>query len=284
MRGKMQALLVTVAGASSMLFCWISAAVIALVTLRKGAGEGAWLLMWALLPAGFLLFYMGDSGPVAMLAGAMILATVLRTTVSLPLTVLASVAIGIFTGLALVVFGGQLLDQLVAFFAEFLANLEQQLAQSDAETVLLVPPTALQIAGMLGAVSAVSSVLCLLLARYWQAALYNPGGFGEEFRELYLSPAITAGLVLPALAIVAVGTDYRTWAMILMVPPTFAGLALVHARAKRRGQGTAWLTIFYLAWLILDPVKLVVVAAAIADSWIGFRQRWAKQAGDDSQK
>ncbi len=281
MRGKMQALLVVVAGASSMLFCWISAAVIALITLRKGAGEGAWLLLWAMLPAGFLLLYMGDSGPVAMLVGAMVLAMVLRTTVSLSLTMLASVAIGIFTGLALVIFGGQLLDQLVAFFAEFLANLEQQLAQSDAEAVFLVAPTALQVAGMLGAVSAVSSVLCLLLARFWQAALYNPGGFGEEFRELYMPPAITAGLVLPALAIFAVGADYRTWAMILMVPLTFVGLALVHARVKRRGQGTAWLTVFYLAWLILDPVKLIVVGAAIADSWIGFRQRWAKQAGDD---
>jgi len=278
MRGRMQALLVTVVGASSMLFCWISAAVIALITLRKGAGEGAWLLMWALLPAGFLLLYMGDSGPVAMLAGAMVLALVLRTTVSLPLTMLASVAIGIFTGLGLVAFGGQLLDQLVAFFAEFLANLEQQLAQGDAKEVLLTPPTALQVAGMLGAVSAVSSVLCLLLGRYWQAALYNPGGFGEEFRGLYLPPVYSAGLVLPALALVALGAEYRTWAMILVVPLTFAGLALVHARAKWRGQGTAWLTVFYLAWLVLDPVKLVVVVAAIADSWVGFRQRWAKKA------
>ncbi len=40
------------AGAGSLMFCWISAAVIALVTLRKGAGAGAWLLLWALLPPG----------------------------------------------------------------------------------------------------------------------------------------------------------------------------------------------------------------------------------------
>jgi hypothetical protein len=26
------------------------------------------------------------------------------------------------------------------------------------------------------------SVLSLMLARYWQALLYNPGGFGREFR------------------------------------------------------------------------------------------------------
>ena len=154
MRGRLSALLVTVAGASSMLFCWISAAVIALVTLRKGAGEGAWLLLWALLPAGLLLFYTGDSGPVAMLVGAMFLALVLRATVSLSATVLASVVVGVLTGLAMVAFGGQLLDQLVGFFAEFFHNLEEQLSQGNAEAVKLTPPTALQVAGMLGVVSA----------------------------------------------------------------------------------------------------------------------------------
>ena len=281
MRGRLQALLVTMAGASSMMFCWISAAVVALVTLRKGAGQGAWLLMWALLPAGLLLFYFGDSGPAAMLVGAMALALILRATVSLSVTVLASVAIGVLTGLALVVFGSQFLDQLVVFFAEFLGSLEQQLSQSGGEAVVLIRPTALQVAGMLGAVNAVSSVMCLLLARYWQAALYNPGGFGEEFRALYLSPVMTVSLVLPALGIFALGVEYRTWAMIFMVPLSFAGLALVHARAKLRGQGRGWLTGFYLAWLILDPLKLIVVIAAIADSWIGFRQRWARQAGED---
>ena len=69
MRGRMPALLLTVAGAGSLLFCWISAAVVALVTLRKGAGEGAWLLLWALLPAGALLYVLGDSGPLTLLLG-----------------------------------------------------------------------------------------------------------------------------------------------------------------------------------------------------------------------
>jgi hypothetical protein len=278
MRGRLPALLVTVAGASSMMFCWISAAVIALVTLRKGVGEGAWLLMWALLPAGFLLLYLGDSGPLAMLVGAMFLALILRSTVSLSLTVVGSVVIGVVTGLALLAFNSELLDQLVVLFAEFLGNLEQQLAQSDAQALEIVSPTALQIAGILGTISALSSVLCLLLARYWQAALYNPGGFGEEFRALHLPPLYTAALVLSALGLVALGTEYRTWATILMVPLSFAGLALVHARANRGGQRTMWLAGFYLMWLLLDPVKLVVVVVAIADSWIGFRQRWSKKA------
>jgi len=273
MRGRFQALLVAVAGAGSLLFCWISAAVVALVTLRKGAGQGAWLFAWTLLPAGTLLYAYGDSGPLTLLLGTLVLALVLRGTVNLPMAVLASVPVGVITGLALVVFGGEFLDQIVAYFGDFLATLEQQLAQGN-ERVVLARPDALQIAGMMGAGTALTSVMCLLLARYWQAALYNPGGFGQEFKALYYPPVVSAALALGAVSLVALGAQYRSWAIICAIPLTFAGLALVHARAAWRGQGKGWLTIFYVAWLFFDPVKLLVVLAAIADSWLKFRARW----------
>ena len=277
MRGRFQALLVAVAGAGSMMFCWISAAVIALVTLRRGAGPGAWLLMWALLPSGVLLYAFGDSGPLALIVGTTVVALVLRTTVNLSLAVLAGSVVGGVTGLALVAFGGEFLAQMVSFFGEFLANLEQQLSAGGDQPVVLARPTAVQIAGMMGAGNAVGVVLCLLLARYWQAALYNPGGFAEEFLALRYPAGIAMALALAAIALASLGADYRTWALICMVPLNFAGLSLVHARVRARGQGRGWLTGFYLAWLFFDPVKLLVVFAAIADSWMDFRQRWVRQ-------
>ncbi len=280
MRGRFQALMVTVAGAGSLLFCWISAAVLALITLRKGAGSGAWLLAWALLPSGALLYAYGDSGPLALLVGTTILAMVLRATVSLPLAVLACVPVGALTGLGLVVYGGEYLDQVVTVFGQFLGTLEQQLS-SGGEPVVLPRPDARQIAGMLGAGTATSSVLCLLLARYWQAALYNPGGFGQEFKALYYPPAQTASLALGAIALVSMGPQYRTWAVICMLPLALTGLALVHARATWRGQGKGWLIGFYVAWLFFDPVKLLVVFVAIVDSWFNFRQRWTGKPGTD---
>jgi hypothetical protein len=280
MRGRFQALLVTVVGAGSLLFSPISAAVLALITLRKGAGEGAWLLFWALLPAGALVYLYGDSGPLSLLLAAMVLAVTLRTTVNLPLAVLTSVPVGALVGLALVAFAGGYLDQIAAYFGEFLATLEQQLSQGD-QKVVLARPTALQIAGMMGAGTAMTAVLCLFLARYWQAALYNPGGFGEEFRALYYPPVISAGLALGVIALASLGAEYRTWAMICALPLTFAGLALVHARAAHRGQGKGWLTGFYLVWLLFDPVKLLVVFVAIADSWVNFRQRWKAERDQD---
>jgi hypothetical protein len=276
MRGRLQALLVVVAGAGSLLFCWISAAAIALVTLRKGAGAGLWLFMWALLPAGTLLYLFGDSGPLALLAGTMVLALVLRTTVSLPVAVLFAVGVGVVTGLALIAFAGVYLDQMVTYFSEFLASMEQQLSQGG-QAVELPRPDAAQIAGMLGAGSATMSVLCLLLARYWQAALYNVGGFSEEFKALYYPPVVTSVLVIAALALYGLGLEYRAWAMICLIPMTFAGLALLHARAEMRGRGMGLLAGFYIAWLIFDPVKLLVVLFAIADSWLNFRQRWSKR-------
>jgi hypothetical protein len=281
MRGRSQALLVVLITASTLMFSWIAAAVLALVILRRGVESGAWLLFWALLPAGALLIAFGDSGPLMNLVGTAVLATVLRTTVSLPLTLVASAAVGVVTGLAMVTFGADALSQIEVLLTEFLGNLEQQLSsgREAVAAVVLHKPSALQIAGMLGLINAMGSTLCLLLARWWQAVLYNPGGFGEEFRTLLLPPAITLVLMVLAIGLFALGMDYRTWAGIFVVPLTFAGLALVHARAALRGQGSGWLTGFYLLWLFFDPVKLIVVFVAIADSWMDFRQRWSRRAG-----
>ena len=139
---------------------------------------------------------------------------------------------------------------------------------------MLTPPGAVTIAGLLGLVNAITCVLCLLLARWWQALLYNPGGFREEFHGLRLSPALGSTLAVLILAISTLGLEYRPWAVLFAVPLTFAGLGLVHARAAYRGQGLGYLVLFYLLWVMLDPVKLIVIGFAVADSWIDFRSRW----------
>ncbi|MEM6582352.1 MAG: hypothetical protein AAF699_13810 [Pseudomonadota bacterium] len=291
MRGRLQALLVSIAGAGSLLFCWISAAAIGLVTLRKGATAGLGLLAWALLPSGLVLYAYGDSGPLTMLVGTTVLAIVLRSTVNLQFAVLAIVPVGVITGLALVVFGGEYLKQIVEVFGQLLATMEAQFSTGDAP-VVLPRPDAVQVAGMLGAGTAVSSILCLLLARYWQAALYNPGGFGEEFKALRFAPGATIALALAAVAVSSLGAKYTTWAIICVLPLALAGVSLVHAWVAARGRGVGWLVGFYVAWVVIDPVKLAVIFIAVADSWFDFRQRWspgstrevAKQTRDQDQK
>lgn len=274
MKGRNQALWVSVLGASTLMFSWLSAAVLALVTLRKGPNEGGYLLAWAVLPAGFLLGVFGDAGPLGMILGTTALAVLLRWTVSLPLTLVASAAIGLLTGAALLVFGESYLQTLEQYFAELFRNLQSQLAQPEGREITLVAPGVTSIAGLLGLMNALSCALCLLLARWWQAALYNPGGFREEFHGLRFDTGSSAVLALLVVGISSLGLEYRPWAAMFALPLSLAGLGLIHARAAHRKQGVTYITLLYLLWVTLDAVKLIVIGLAVADSWIDFRRRW----------
>jgi hypothetical protein len=278
MRGRAQALLVAVVGAASILFSWISAAAVALVTLRKGAGEGAWLLLWALLPALVVAWRVGDVSYLALLAGTAGLALVLRATVSLGTALLASVALGLVTGGLMLAFGGDYLALVNDNIVEPYLALREQALEQAGNAVTLPRPGVGAIAGAAGTGTAVMAVMCLLLARYWQAALYNPGGFGEEFRALRYPLGVSAALALGVLALSSLGLEWSIWAMLGLVPLTFAGIGLVHARARARHWSTAAVALFYLSWLLL-PMQLVMVFLAVTDSVVDFRTRW--QARDD---
>jgi hypothetical protein len=279
MTGRYRALLVAVASSGSLLFAWFGAAIVALVTLRKGSAEGLWLLLWASLPALLLSRISGDSSTLVLLLGTGVLALVLRGTVSLTLTALASAGVGLATGLGLLAFGQPLLVELASLFEQFFAALEQQAGESGGASLALRAPTTGQLAGMMGTANGAMSFLCLALARYWQAALYNPGGFGDEFRALRLPPALVWGLALAAIGVASMGLAYRSWAAALLLPLTVAGFALLHARARFKGQSSFWLGGVYTAWLVFDAAKLALVVLVLADSVTNFRRRWPQGSG-----
>ncbi len=283
MRGRWQALAVAALGAGSLLFGWISASAVALVTLRKGWTEGMWLTLWALLPAGLIAWFSGDSGSALLLLGTFCLAATLRESVSLPLAVVVSVLVGFASGAALLLFSTEFLQQLVEVFNTVITQLEAGLQTDGAVKVSLDRPSTVQIAGMLAAGNSAMTVLSLLLGRYWQALLYNPGGFRREFHELRLPPQWTLGLTILALGLWFALPNYTGWAAVAAVPLMFCGFALVHARAAVAGQGTGWLTALYLLWLVIDPVKLALLGIVVIDAVLNFRGRWKnrREAGGE---
>ena len=198
MRGRWQALAVAVLGSGSLLFGWISASAIALITLRRGVSEGAWLTLWALLPAALALWFSGDSGSILLLSGTYLLAVLLRESVSLPLAVAATVGVGFASGAILLSLSGEFLQQLVDIFNEVIAQLESGLQAKSEATISLQRPGVMQVAGMLAAGNSAMVVLALLLGRYWQASLYNPGGFRREFHALRMPPQWTFALAMLA--------------------------------------------------------------------------------------
>ncbi|WOJ93150.1 hypothetical protein R0135_15380 [Congregibacter variabilis] len=274
MSGRYRALLLAVASSGSLLFAWIGASVVALVVLRKGSREGLWLVLWASLPALLVTKVSGDSSALAMLLGTAVLALVLRASVSLALTAVASTGVAVVTGLGLLVFGQPLLVELAGLFAQFFAALETQTLEAGGQPLGLAPPTTAQLAGMMGTANGALSFLCLALARYWQAALYNPGGFGSEFRALQLPKTLVWALVMAAVAFAAAGLAFRSWGAAMLLPLTIAGFALLHARARHRRQGSFWMSGIYVAWLVFDAAKLGLVGLVLADTVMNFRDRW----------
>jgi hypothetical protein len=282
MRGRWQALGVAVLGSGSLLFGWISAAAIALVTLRRGTAAGGWLVLWALLPAVIITAMTGDTGSVMLLAGAFGLAVILRETVNLSLAVMASVPLAVLSGLALIVLNGPFLEELITTFNQALAQLEQDLQQEGSEQLAFNALSVSQVAALLATGNAVIAVLSLMLGRYWQALLYNPGGFGSEFRALEVPQGAVLVMASAALVLWWLGPEWRVWSAIAVLPLTVAGFALVHAYAVRTDKGLGWLTLMYVLWIVLDPVKWLWVACVVIDAFADFRARWSRSSGDGS--
>ncbi len=281
MRGRSQAIFAAVLTTGTVLFAWVGAAVVALVILRKGIRQGVHVMFWAMLPAMIVAAY-GDTGPVTTLLGVALVASMLRATSSWSWALVAAVVSGVLTAIVLLTLGQGYIEQILHLLGDTLAQLASQSENSEqSEQLLSLKPSAQQVAGLLGLSNAFTVIMCLILARWWQALLYNPGGFRQEFHLLRLTPQLSIGLVMTGLLLSSLGSDYRLWALIVAVPFMFAGFALIHGLAGQRQLNGNWLGLFYFMWLLLDPVKALVLIIAVIDSWFDIRGRLAKSQGPE---
>lgn len=287
MRGPKQALFLAVLFASIPMLFWLSSAVVTLVLLRRGMGQGLKVLMWALLPAiGWAAA--GQLNALAGLLGTTLLACVLRQTVSWQKTLLALVPLG--GALALSMF--QLAPQQIALLSDAVMGLVTKILQGQGagSTVdmgtQLKPLVEYGVVGMLSWFSLVSCVLSLVLARAWQSALYNPGGFGEEFRRLILPPLVSIALLALTLGGTAVSPVLTALIPIASLPLFIVGLALVHGLVKLKQLGSFWLVGMYVLLILVTQLAYpVIVLGACLDSVFDFRRRAAHRlSGNGSEQ
>lgn len=277
MRGCMQAIGVAVVGILLPFSLWFGIAAVALVALRKGGSEAFVVFGWGFLAALVALLWQGDVGPAAALIAAFAAAVTLRWTSSWPLALLIVVVLGFITAIGLNVFGSGYVDQLLALLNELLEKLREQMPASQIQAIGTL--NAVQISGWLGFWAAASGFVALLIARYWQALLYNPGGFRSEFHQLRLSPPLALGLLAASALLALFGPEYRVWQALLGLPFVVAGIALVHGAAALKGWGRAPLVILYLSWFfLLGLMTATLFLLALTDSWWDFRRRLQARA------
>jgi len=234
MSGRMQAAIVAVLFGLLPMLWVISVAVVALVTLRRGWQDGLQTLLWALLPA-LLQWKLGDSSVVFALAGVMPAALLLRNSRSWQAVILLLLAAGIAVQWTLPWHGAALIKMLQTAADKLQRDGLQLQLLVDGK---LVNATSAQLVDawlqFYGAYQMVVMFGCLAVARYWQATLYNPGGFRQEFHQLRLDPRLMAAiLVLMALAVQDI-TPVNDWLFMLCLLPFVQGMAVVHYAVAAR--------------------------------------------------
>jgi hypothetical protein len=250
----------------------LGAAAVGLVTLRKGVTDGVILMMWALVPA-LLWLAKGDASPLLVLLGTTLLASVLRQTVSWPKTLAVAVMLGVLISTTL----GLLFPQAVEEIQNVSRRLMEELAKEDSSGTLGGLKAEWLSDMMLGGLVAghlVSIFISLMLARWWQALLYNPGGFQKELHQLRLPP-LFAGVTIAVLIVGnGLSDDIFRWLPVFILPFMLAGTALVHGSVAKRDLGRPWLIAFYLAIAVLGPYLVsLLILLAVSDSFIDFRKR-----------
>ncbi len=263
MTGRRQAIIAVVLLGLIPLVNLLSPVVVGLVILRKGLSEGTIIFAWAVLPLIGWATAVGDLVPLIMLLGVTGLGLLLRETESWEFTLLAAIVVGICVEFYFRL-QPAVLDVLMLQVEDYLQNNGQQdLAIEDIRRVMT---------SVIGAVYMFLSIVLLMLSRWMQAALFNPGGFQKEFHSLRIEQRVALVLLAAMLLSTFEVIIPSSWVLYLVLPLVFSGIALVHATVEKKKLSSMWLVTFYIL-LMLPVVVQLLILAALVDSWYDFRSR-----------
>lgn len=188
----------------------------------------------------------------------------------------------LFVGVMGVLFAGYvhfLLDYIHAWWALWFEQVKEglapdlapaQLAQLESMQEAIVPMiSTLMVSGYV-----INLTVALLLARWWQSALFNPGGFKVEFLTLRLPEKLLAPTLVSLIALLLLRGNaplfFRDLMATVLILYLFQGLATIHRHAHYRKVPKIGLTVLYIL-LILFPleVSLIVAGTGIANACLG---------------
>lgn len=247
----------------------ISGATVALVTLRRGWSDGVQILLWAVLPAG-LQWKLGNPGAALILLGIMLASLVLRSTRSWQATAVVLVLGGLCSQLSLPLQQayldrvGEAVNTLQTNGLALQMVVDGEVVTANADQLIAA------LLQFYGPYQMLMMLVCVLLGRYWQALLYNPGGFREEFHTLRFDWRLMALLLVLVGAGLYGQAPLDEWLMMFCMVPILDGLAVLHKVVAHRSMGTTWLVLAYLLLFIAAPAFVVL---GFADSVVDFRKR-----------
>lgn len=278
LRGRWQAVLTALLFSVLPFLGWMADVVMILVTLRKGAKEGAFVLLWVLLPSvilalrGYPLLWVYNVFGGSLLAYG--LALILRYTGSWAIVLQAGVLVGIVAVVGIHIYMPSITDTWIK-----LANTYLPAAQKTFNIPLTIDHKwlvrfASVATGIQALILLFGNLFNIAVARWLQALLYNPQGLHKELYNIRMGNIAIIALIIIALFSMF-GNKIALDCLILALAPFMcAGLSLVHCIAAASKSPWLWLIGFYfmLVALFIYFAALLVMMGLI-DTWQDFRKR-----------
>lgn len=268
--------------------------VAAFITLRKGALEGTFVLCATIVP--YLLSYAlspASAQPQMMLVATetIIAINILTWGLALVLRRYSNwnlvIEVSILAGIGLVCVVHLLFPEIQSWWAAQLTtylskttSLFEQISPNGAATqeemqAAIVANIKQFITGFVIATVIFNALLQLIIARWWQAILFNPGELRKELHQIRLS-YVSASVFIAVLGLAYLGNAFGLDMMPVMVTAfCAAGFSLIHSLFAAKNAGWFWLVLVYLGVLLAFPMGMVAVAMiGLLDSLFNIRQRF----------
>ncbi len=287
MQGRFQAM--TVASSLALLSLLfspvsiVSSASVALVTLRRGAGEGLYILAISCIATALLGVLLLGSYQFALLYGLVLwlpvwlISIVLREGRHLSVAVEIAVALG-----ALGVIGFYLYHpDPYGLWSRLMGQMVQPVLDNamDApveEIKQRVEWLSRLMTGGIAAGSVAGLLFGLFLGRWWQAVLFNPGGFRSEFLSLRAHPQIAVlAMVLMLAAFFLNGVIAEVSQNLLVLLFIFfliIGAAALHASFSKMKRANFMVPFLYITVLMIPHVAIGVALYGLLDNWLNLRK------------
>jgi hypothetical protein len=255
---------------------WVAAVIIAFVTLQKGPKEGLVVLAWAILPAVAMLYL----GHTAIFLDTFLLHYFLTWifavifhrykswTVLLQLAaVLGIIAVlGVHTYYAHADIQNWWTGQINFFLKDF--KLAEILGITPKQMQIWVQYFAMLATGISAAGIALTNLLNLFLARWWQSLLNTSIQLRQEYYRIRMNYMASLSLLLIAAAVLIQGQLFIDVLPIAAMPFVFAGLSLLHTFCANKKNGVLLLIIFYgLSVVLCFYAAILLTLASFADSF-----------------
>lgn len=296
MRGRMQAMMVasTLALLSLIIppVSIVSLAAVSLVTLRRGGYEGLLVLGIACFAVAILGVLLFGSFQFAVAYGLTlwlpiwIISIVLREGRHLSLALEIAVLFGILAVIGFYYYFGEPAIVWQQVFEPVFQAMPATSGASEEQIKQSIVYASHFMTGVVAASSVICLLLGLLLARWWQAVLYNPGGFRKEYLVLQARPIMAITSIIMVLLAGLSGGLFSELAMniliLLIVLYVFIGFAVLHSLLVWTKVTRFLISVFYVLLFIFFrffPQIFFILFAMLgfADTWLDLRKNISNQ-------